>query len=201
MTRIKNATSVVLLWCLPALIGATYFVLDPFAREVEVKEMSIDQLTAAQRSNITVAARALNGYILRPGETFSFNRVVGPRTFRRGYAASPSYLDFETPSTFGGGICVLSSMLYQVGLEGGLTVVERHAHTRPMKTVRPGQDATVWYGGPDLKLANRYSFPIQIRAAVESGELRVALIAGRFQAIHKESQLTASNKSSRTGQI
>ena len=197
----NNAVSVVLLWCLPAVMVAACLLFDPFARELVVKAISIDQLTAAQRSNVAVAARALNGYILAPGETFSFNRVVGPRTFRRGYAASPSYLDFETPNTFGGGICVLSSVLYQVGLEGGLTVVERHPHTRPMKTVKPGQDATVWYGGPDLKLTNRYSFPIQMRAGVENGELRIALAAGRFRVIQPKSELTAMSKSRRAGQI
>jgi vancomycin resistance protein YoaR len=192
MSLRKSSTRVILLWSLPAITAATYLLFDPFANEVVVKEKSIDQLTAAQRSNISVAARAVNGCVLRPGETFSFNRVVGPRTFRRGYATSPSYVDFETPNTFGGGVCVLSSLLYQTGLEGGLTVAERHAHTRPMKTVKPGQDATVWYGGPDLKLTNRYTFPIQIRAGVENGELRIAFAAGRFNSTKPESQLTAS---------
>jgi vancomycin resistance protein YoaR len=166
---------------------------DPFAKEALVNGISIDRLTASERANITVAARALNGCVLRPGETFSFNRMVGPRTYRRGYAMSPSYLDSETPNTFGGGICVLSSLLYQVASKGGLAVVERHAHTRPMKTVKPGLDATVWYGGPDLKFTNRYSFPVQIRADVESGELRISLATGRFNSILPQSPLLVSD--------
>jgi len=59
----------------------------------------------------------------------------------------------------------------------------------------------VWYGGPDLKLENRYSFPIQMRAGVENGKLRIALTAGRFRVIQPESQLSAMGKSRRAGQI
>ena len=105
---------------------------------------------------------------------------MGPRIYRRGYAPSPSYVDADTPNTFGGGICVLSSTLYQLALKAALPIIERHAHTRPMLTVAPGKDATVWYGGPDLKFTNPYSSPIQLQAKVDGATLNVSLHAGRF---------------------
>jgi vancomycin resistance protein YoaR len=184
-----NARKIAMLWSVPVLFAAAGLLCDPFAREVDVRKVSIDLLTPSQRSNITTASRALNGYVVRPHETFSFNKVVGPRTFRRGYSASPSYLEADTANTFGGGICALSSLLYQVALKGGLVVTERHGHTRPIKTVPPGLDATVWYGGPDLKFTNPYPFPIQLRAASDGGELRLCFAIGRFAAILPEPEV------------
>jgi vancomycin resistance protein VanW len=192
MTLQKNmsdARKIALIWCVPPLFSIAFLLCDPFAREVDVRKISIGELTASQRSNIATAARAIDGYVVGPHQTFSFNRVVGPRTFRRGYSASPSYLDSDTSNTFGGGICVLSSLLYQAALKGGLVVTERHGHTRPIKTVKPGLDATVWYGGPDLKFANTYPFPIRLRALSDGRELKICFAIGRFASILPEPEL------------
>ena len=169
------------LWLLvlPASLAWLCTINDPFAREVAVNSVPIGQLHGSQRANIGIAAHAINGRVLRPGQIFSFNAVVGPRTQKRGYYRSPSYVEGETPSTVGGGICVVSSALYRLALGTNLKIVERHAHTRPMKTVDPGFDATVWDGGPDLKFENAYSKPVELKADVDGDMLRVSILSDR----------------------
>ncbi len=95
-------------------------------------------------------------------QTFSFNERVGARTAAAGYLAAPSYIGSQSPDTPGGGICVVSSALYQVALASGMKIRERVPHLRTMQTVLPGLDATVWDGGADLKFVNTLPFPIAI---------------------------------------
>jgi vancomycin resistance protein YoaR len=154
--------------------------LNPFACPLVSRSVSITELNSAQRVNITRACRALDGMVLRPGEEFSFNARVGPRTERRGYLAARTYIGQESPLTTGGGICCLSSLLYQVALEGGLTIVERKPHLRTVHTVPPGLDATVWYGGADLRFRNDSASPLVLSAKTSRATLSLALMASRF---------------------
>lgn len=135
---------------LPAILLATYWAMRPFPDIIASKSISLELLTEPQRMNIELASRYLDNVIIKPGEHFSFNQTIGPRTQRRGYTSAPSYIGSQTEPTTGGGICLLSSCLYQLALESGMTIDKRTAHLRTIKTVPPGLDATVWYGQSDL---------------------------------------------------
>lgn len=164
-------------WILALLacsLWITYKVTDPFQCEFARKNLSLNALSPAQRTNIRLSAQHLNNYVLAPGKEFSFNTVIGPREARFGYKEAASYMENDTTGTAGGGICVLSSLLYQMALENGLLITERFPHTRPVHTVPPGQDATVWYGRTDLKFTNPSQEAIQIRCQAKGNNLAVS---------------------------
>ncbi len=187
-TRIKAALQknlYWLLWLLPLALATVCWATYPFSEEIGKKTLCLSGLSAIQKSNIQLASRAVNGVVLRPGDEFSFNGIVGPRTTARGYRPAPSYLGPENPATVGGGICLFSSALYQVALESGLKVKERFAHLRTIKTIPPGLDATVWYGQSDLKFKNTLDVPVQLAAAWSSQSLTVTVL-GRQARAHSE---------------
>jgi len=169
-------------WLLPLSALAVVWLTYPFPDPLAKRSVSLLPLNGPQRMNLQVASRAVNGFTLKPGEVFSFNARVGPRTSRRGYEAAPSYLEKDCPKTNGGGICLLSSCLYQLALEAGLPVLERTAHTRTIKTVSPGYDATVWYGMADLKFRNDSGAPLRIQSICSPNELTVELLGRKDQA-------------------
>jgi vancomycin resistance protein VanW len=146
----------------PIALFVVYWCNRPFATTLAQRSVSVHALTPQQKINIRKSGEKLNGVVIRPGQKFSFNECVGPRTAARGYLEAPSYIGGESPSTPGGGICVVSSILYQSALESGIKIVERVPHLRTMQTVAPGLDATVWYGGADLKIINDRPTPIEI---------------------------------------
>jgi vancomycin resistance protein YoaR len=154
---------------------AANFAVYPFSRVIVSRTVSLRPLSYEQQNNLYQAAQRIDGQIIKPGQVFSFNAKVGPRTGNRGYQPAPSYLGAETPSTIGGGICLLSSCLYQSALTAGLKIVERVPHLRTVKTVPPGFDATVWYGRADLRFENNTSEPIEIRAYTTPSQLKVEL--------------------------
>jgi vancomycin resistance protein VanW len=164
-----------ILWLVPLILCLLCWQQNPFRKTLVTQSFSIQPLSSTQRTNLEVAAKALNGVVLRPGGVFSFNRTVGPRTRARGYQAAPSYLGGESPSTLGGGICLLSSGLYQVALISGLEVMERVPHLRPIHTIPPGLDATVWYGQADLRLRNTLQIPVQLQTHLDSQNLSLTL--------------------------
>ena len=163
------------LWLLPLVLLALCWWTRPFARDVAIVQMPLGQLSRAQVKNIRTASERLDQSVIAPGETFSFNRSVGPRTARRGYVEAPSYLEGESPQTLGGGICLLSSALYQIALQGGLPVTRRVPHLRTIRSVPPGLDATVWYGQADLAFTNNTGRPLRIVSRLNEGQLALSL--------------------------
>jgi vancomycin resistance protein VanW len=161
---------------MPVILCLIYWQIDPFCQVLVSSRVGISQLSPAQRANIAQAAKALDEKVVLPGQTFSFNQTVGPRTLKRGYLRSPSYLEGDTPQTFGGGICVLSSLLYKSALELGLPITERTAHTRTVHTIAPGFDATVWYGQNDLRFTNNLAAPVKIACSTDGENLSVNLL-------------------------
>lgn len=125
-------------------------------------------------SNIRLAAGAIDGTLLRPGEVLSFNRVVGPRTEARGYRPAPEIVRERYVTGIGGGICQVSSTLYNAALLAGLQVPERTAHSQPLGYVPPGRDATVYYDLIDLKVRNNRSRPVVVAASAEKDTLTIA---------------------------
>ncbi len=161
-----------------------YWMTRPFADIVASKTVTIGALSKAQRMNITLAAKFLDGATIKPGEQFSFNKLIGPRTERRGYLGAPSYVGPDSPSTTGGGICLLSSCIYQLALESGMAIENRTPHLRTVKTIAPGLDATVWYGQSDLTFVNKTNSPIQFHAFPDGSDLKVQMLGTRAD-IHK----------------
>lgn len=125
--------------------------------------------------NITQAAAYLHGFELGPGGVFSFNDVVGPREERRGFVPAPEIYNGEYVMGIGGGVCQVSSTLYNAALLAGMRITERMHHSRPLSYVPLGRDATVSYGELDLRFENTLPFAVQVRAAVSDGHLEVQL--------------------------
>jgi len=180
---VKMNYQYIFLLLLPVTLLAVYFWANPFQTVLVSNTVSLTRLNNVQRANIELASQKLDGSIIALGQTFSFNNVVGPRTAHQGYAKSPSYLEGDTPLTFGGGICLLSSVLYKNALELGLPINERTAHTRTTQCIAPGFDATVWYGKNDLRFTNNLNMPLKIEAKVDSQNLTVKIIGHRSPTI------------------
>lgn len=164
---------IIFLFLLIGILIATNFAVYPFSHVLVSRTVSLRPLSYEQQNNLYQAAQKIDGIILKPGQVFSFNGRVGPRTGKHGYQPAPSYLGSETPNSLGGGICLLSSCLYQSALTAGLKIVERVPHLRTMQTVPPGFDATVWYGRADLRFENTTDSPIEIRAYTNPSQLKV----------------------------
>lgn len=125
--------------------------------------------------NVELAAAAINGTMIMPGGSFSYNEVVGPRTAARGYVEATVYNSGEVTTGIGGGICQVSSTLYAAMKDCGLPATERHAHSLPVHYLPTGYDATVAYGSLDLKFNNIYTRPLLITTNTDNGNLTVSL--------------------------
>jgi len=130
---------------------------------------------SARSHNITLASEAINNYVIFPGEKFSSNQVVGKRTKERGYMRAPVIVRGELSEDIGGGICQVSSTLFNAVDRAGLKMVERYSHSKNVPYVPPGRDATVSWYGPDFSFLNEYSLPILIRAKVIGGQMIIRL--------------------------
>ena len=110
--------------------------------------------------NAKVACDYVNGTVLRAGEEFSFNKVIGERTRKNGYVSAPSIAGDQLEMTIGGGICQVSSMLYNVSLRTGMKIRERHAHSLVVPYAANGFDASVVWGQWDYRFVNPYDTSI-----------------------------------------
>ena len=130
---------------------------------------------ANRTTNLRLAANKINGTVLMPGETFSYNTIVGERTIAAGYRNAAIYENGQVVDGLGGGICQVSSTLYNSVLKTNLEIVERTNHMF-LTTYSPGGlDATVAYGSLDFKFKNNRSYPIKIAASVENGYCTVQI--------------------------
>lgn len=131
---------------------------------------------AMRNNNIKLACKAVNGVTLQSGEVFSFNALTGERTAGKGYVDAPALSNGKLVDETGGGVCQVSTTVYNAALAAGLTVVERHAHSRPMTYVDPGRDATVDFdSGKDLRLEN--ASPLAVYVIVRADEAQRLLTA------------------------
>lgn len=124
-----------------------------------------------RNSNIKLASSHLNGIVLMPGDELSFNRTVGQRTVKHGFKLAGVYKNGKHDTGIGGGICQVSTTLYNASLFANLTIVRRSNHSMPVAYVPLGRDATVDYGALDLVVRNDYSQPIAISSEVTPGSL------------------------------
>ena len=127
--------------------------------------------TTGRNKNVETGAEKLNGHILMPGEEFSVTDAVVPFTEENGYELAPSYESGKVVDSYGGGICQVSTTLYNAVLNAELEVLERHNHTMIVTYVDPSKDAAIAEGLMDLRFANNTDYPIYISGYAYGGEL------------------------------
>ena len=120
-------------------------------------------------TNLRLAANKINGTVLMPGETFSYNKVVGERTIAAGYKEAPIYVSGQVVDGVGGGICQITTTLYNAVVYANLEIVERSNHQFVPSYARASRDATVVYGAIDFKFKNNRDYPIKIVCSVANG--------------------------------
>ena len=123
--------------------------------------------------NITLAASKLNGTILKPGDVFSYLKVVGPYSYANGYRPAPIILNGSYSTANGGGVCQLATTIYNAQLKAGFQTVSRSNHTIAPNYVPKGLDATVYSTTTDYKFKNQYEYPIYIVSYVNGNYLTV----------------------------
>ena len=120
-------------------------------------------------TNLELASEKINGTIIMPGETFSYNKIVGERTIAKGYKEAAVYSGGKVVDGIGGGICQLSSTLYNAVIYANLEITERSNHRFLTSYVTAGRDATVSWGTIDFCFKNTRSYPIKIESSVKNG--------------------------------
>ena len=120
-------------------------------------------------TNLRLAANKINGTVLMPGETFSYNKVVGERTIAAGYQEAPIYVSGKVVDGLGGGICQITTTLYNAVVYANLDIVERSNHQFVPSYAPASRDATVVYGSIDFKFKNNRDYPIKIICSVQNG--------------------------------
>ena len=127
--------------------------------------------TSGRKQNVAVGAEKINGTLVQPGEEFSVEAVVVPFDAENGYALAASYEMGKVVDSYGGGICQVSTTLYNAVLNAELEVLERHNHTMIVTYVDPSKDAAIAEGLMDLRFANNTDYPIYISGYAYGGEL------------------------------
>lgn len=132
-----------------------------------------------RKHNVARAAAALHGAVILPGETLSFNAVVGERTEKSGYLPAKVIRAGKYEAGVGGGVCQVSTTLYNAGVLSGLSVTEYHHHSLPVSYVPPARDAMVSFGYADLKLKNDDRFPVYLIAECDENRLTFTFFGNR----------------------
>ena len=165
--------------------------LEPAITVADISQSGIRQLLASyttslnaketnRTANVRLAARKINGHIVYPGKTFSFNETVGPRDKGHGFKEALEIVDGEYVPGIGGGVCQVSSTLYNAIIMSNMGIVERHNHSKPLGYVALGRDATVVYGVLDFKFANTSDSPVMIMAEMDGNKLVVGLFGQNY---------------------
>lgn len=146
-----------------------------FADCLSKKSTTLSGSSSNRINNITLAAQAMNGTVINPGETFDYNSCLGQRTTAKGYREAGAYANGQHVTNVGGGICQPSSTLYYCALYANLKITVRECHYFVVSYLPWGMDATVSWGGPDFRFVNNREYPIKIKAWVSDGYLTVEL--------------------------
>ena len=142
---------------------------EAFPDKIATYSTIYDPSNKNRSNNVELSTEKINGTILMPGETFSYNQTVGERTINEGYKEAGAYADGRVVQDVGGGICQTSSTLYNVALLANLEIVDRTNHQFLTSYVSEGRDATVTWGGIDFKFKNNRTYPIKIEAKAKNG--------------------------------
>jgi vancomycin resistance protein YoaR len=150
-----------------------------YAKFQTIACVEIDNPMNESGKNAELAARLINGTIVKPGETFSFNRTVGPRLPSRGFGEGQTVVNTVYGPKYepgiGGGVCRTSTVIHQAVQEAGLEVIERHSHSLSVQYAEPGEDAAVVYGYWDYKFKNTIDQPVKIEVNTEGEKIKVMI--------------------------
>lgn len=162
--------------------------LQPIDSEWTVASTRYSERERNRSYNIRKAADSINGIVLLPGDEFSYNRVVGPRTLKEGFRRAPVIVKGELVSGDGGGVCQVSTTVYIAALQAGLHIVQRSKHAFPIGYAPPGLDATVVYGAIDLRFRNNTPSPIALVAEAKRGRMIVRVLGSSTHKRHAQIQ-------------
>lgn len=129
--------------------------------------------------NIKQASEMIDGTILMPGAEWSFNEHLGPRTVAKGFYEAGVFVSGRRETDIGGGICQVSTTLYNALLVADLKVLKRSPHSLPVNYIPMGRDAAVSYPNPDLKFKNTFDFPIAVSATYAPGKVTFRILGER----------------------
>ncbi len=127
-------------------------------------------------ANVALSAERIDGVVLLPGESFSYDKTVGPRTTANGFKIAGVYINNKVEEGVGGGICQTSSTLYSAVLYSNLEIVSRTSHSLPVSYMPPGQDATIAEGAIDFVFRNNTAYPVKISATISGGSVTCKII-------------------------
>ena len=128
-----------------------------------------------RNTNIKLAAKKVNGTVILPGEKFSFNTIVGSRTIEAGFKEGTAYIGGKVVPDVGGGVCQVSSTIYNTALLANMQIVERSNHMFTTGYVAASRDATVYYGSLDFIFKNSRKYPIKMVASANGGVCKVSI--------------------------
>lgn len=148
---------------------------DAFPNRLATYTTRYNEGEISRSANVKLAARKVNGTVLNPGEVFSFNKVVGKRSYENGFKDAKIFLSDKVVDGTGGGICQVSSTIYPAALYSDLKIVERRNHNFVVSYAKSGIDATVVYGSIDFKFQNSMQNPIRIKASAINGNMTVEI--------------------------
>ncbi len=146
-----------------------------------------------RNTNVELSARAINGVVVQPGETFSFNRTVGERTAEKGYREATAISGGQNIEEIGGGVCQTSSTLFNAAARANMEIVKRSPHAWPSSYIAKGLDATVNWPGLDFQFKNTSEWPVYIVAWYEKQKVTCELYGftlGEGVTIELESMVT-----------
>lgn len=129
-----------------------------------------------RKENIKLAARLIDGTVIMPGQQISFNEVIGEISANTGFLPATVILDGEYDTGTGGGICQVSTTLYNAAVRADLKIDERRNHSRPVNYVPMGMDAAVASGLLDLKITNPFDFPVYIKAKADNSDIAFSIV-------------------------
>lgn len=148
---------------------------EAFPNQLSTFSTKYNSGNANRTTNIKLASEKINNTIIMPGETFSYNQTVGKRTIEAGYKEAGAYAGGQVVQTVGGGICQVSSTLYNAVLYANLEIVERYNHYFESSYVDASRDATVSWGTLDFKFKNNRKYPIKIVTTSKNGVETVSI--------------------------
>lgn len=164
-------TVVAPLYEVPAEITAAYLREKGITALRSSFSTEFDYTNRNRSHNIKLAASHLDGLMIAPGEIFSLNATIGDTTPEKGYREAPVIIGRELATGIGGGLCQVSSTLYNSALLADLSIIERYNHTITVPYLPPGRDASVLYGAGDFKFRNSSGHYIMLNTVVQKGRL------------------------------
>ncbi|MEA4823982.1 MAG: VanW family protein [Clostridiaceae bacterium] len=159
-----------------ATTTATTEAIEYYTDELITVQTKLNPGEVNRTTNVRIACENINGKELQPGEEFSYNDTVGPRTTERGFKDAKIYLANEIADGIGGGICQVSSTIYMAAIRADLEITERRNHRYTVSYTPEGEDATVSWGNQDFKFVNNTEYPIKLLVTLDGSYVNVTIM-------------------------